>query len=88
MAKGIRDVPISNTSILAYNDKNALSCVSMLAYYNAVNEYTVVREMPTGKGYADMVFLPRKCSDKPAMIVELKYGKSTGEALRQIRESR
>ena len=88
MAKGIRDVHISNTSILAYNDKNALSCVIMLAYYNAVIEYTGVGERPTGMGYAEVVFLPRKGSYKPAMIVELKYGKSTGEALRQIRESR
>ena len=25
----------------------------MLAYYNAVNEYTVDREQPAGRGYAD-----------------------------------
>ncbi len=86
VAKGIRDVHMSNTSILAYNDENALSCVIALAYYNAVNDYTLVREMPAGKGFADVVFLPRKCTDRPAMIVELKYGKSAEEAIGQIKE--
>ncbi len=86
VAKGISEVHMSNTSILAYNDENALSCVITLAYYNAVNDYTMVREMPAGKGYADIVFVPRKWSDKPAMIVELKYGKSAGEAIEQIKD--
>lgn len=86
VAKGIRDVHMSNTSILAYNDENALSCVIALAYYNAVNDYTLVREMPAVKGFADVVFLPRKWMDRPAMIVELKYGKSAEEAIGQIKE--
>ncbi len=50
------------------------------------NDYTLVREMPAGKGFADVVFLPRKCTDRPAMIVELKYGKSAEEAIGQIKE--
>lgn len=58
----------------------------MLAYYNAKNEYTLIREMPTGKGYADIVFIPKKKSDKPAMVVELKYGDSVQEAIAQIKE--
>ena len=75
-----------NTSILQYNNENALSCVVTLAYYNAVNEYMLIREMPSGKGYADMVFLPRKYSAKPAMVVELKYGKPARSAIAQIKE--
>ena len=75
----------NNTSILQYNDENSLSCVITLAYYNAISEYTLIREMPTGKGYADIVFLPHKDSDKPAMIVELKYDKSVESALAQIK---
>ena len=77
---------MANTSILSYNNENALSCVITLAYYNAVNEYTLIREMPAGKGYADIVFLPRKCSDKPAMVVELKYDKTPQSAIEQIKE--
>ena len=71
---------------LKYNDENALSCVITLAYYNAANDYTLVREMPAGRGYADIVFLPRKYSDKPAMVVELKYDQSAEGAIRQIEE--
>lgn len=62
VAEGIDKVHRENTSILQYNNENTLSCVITLAYYNAVNEYTLVREMPTGKGYADIVFLPRRYS--------------------------
>ena len=42
--------------------------------------------MPAGKGYADIVFLPRRNSNKPAMVVELKYNKSAKGAISQIKE--
>ena len=77
-----------NTSILTYNDENSLSCVISLAYYNAMKEYMKVREFPTGKGFADIVYLPKKHSDKPAMIVELKYDKSAEGAIAQIKEKK
>lgn len=85
VAKGIYEVHQANSSILAFNNENALSCVITLAYYNAVNNYKLVREMPAGKGYADIVFLPKNHSNKPAMIVELKYGRSAEEAMEQIK---
>lgn len=88
VAKGIDEVHMANTSILQYHDENSLSCVISLAYYHAMNEYTLIRELPTGKGYADIVFLPRRHSDKPAMIVELKYQKSAEGAIHQIKEKR
>ena len=86
VAAGIEQVHMENVSVLKYNDENSLSCVITLAYYNAKNEYTLIREMPTGKGYADIIFLPRKKSDKPAMIVELKYDSSVQGAIAQIKE--
>ena len=75
-----------NTSILKYNDENSLACVISLAYYSAKKIYSVYREMPAGKGFADMVFVPRGESSAPAMIVELKCSSSPGSALQQIRE--
>lgn len=42
--------------------------------------------MPTGKGYADIVFLPKRYSDKPAMVVELRWNKSAQGAIEQIRD--
>ncbi|MFP3152915.1 ATP-binding protein [Lachnospiraceae bacterium ZAX-1] len=76
-----------NTSHLTYSDENALSYTVSLAYYSARQYYTIIRELPTGKGFADLVFLPRKTHmDKPAMIVELKWDKSAEGAISQIKE--
>lgn len=77
-----------NTSILTYNDENSLSCVISLAYYNAMKEYTKLRELPTGKGFADIVYLPKRRSGRPAMVVELKYDRSAEGALHQIKEKK
>lgn len=74
-----------NSSILKYNDENSLSCVISIAYYSAKRTYTVERELPAGKGYADLVFKPRRNNSNPAMIVELKYNKSTEAAIQQIK---
>lgn len=75
-----------NTSILKYNDENSLSCVISLAYYSARKTYIIERELPAGKGYADLVFRPRINNSNPAMIVELKYDKSAEGALAQIKK--
>jgi hypothetical protein len=77
------------TSHLNYSDENALSYVVSLAYYAARDYYTIIREMPTGRGYADMVFLPRiNHTDKPAMVVELKWDKSAQGPIKQIKEKK
>ena len=39
--------------------------------------------MDTGKGYADLVFIP-KMPDKPALLIELKYEESADTAIEQI----
>ena len=75
-----------NTSILKYNDENALSCVLSLAYYAARKSYIIERELPAGKGFADLVFKPRSNNSNPAMIVELKYDNSAESAVEQIKE--
>ena len=73
------------TSHLQYNDENALSYTVSLALYAARNFYHVYREFPSGSGFADMVYLPRKeFPDKPALVVELKWNKSAEGAIRQI----
>lgn len=74
-----------NTSILQYNNENSLSCVISLAYYSARRSYTMHREMPSGKGFADIVFIPRKNNINPAIIVELKFDKNAESAFEQIK---
>lgn len=86
VADGIQAAHLE-TSMLQYNDENALSYVVSLAFYTAREYYTIIREFPTGKGFADMVFLPRKkYSEKPAVILELKYNQSAETALEQVRD--
>ena len=75
-----------NTSILKYNDENSLSCVISLAYYSARKDYVMFREMPSGKGFSDIVFMPRKNIDKPALLIELKYNQSSESAIGQIKD--
>ncbi len=74
------------TSILTYNDENALSCTIALAYYSAREYYTSFRELPAGKGFADIVYIPRKNHpDKPALVIELKWNESAQGAIEQIK---
>lgn len=74
-----------NTSVLKYNDENSLACVISIAYYSARNKYIMFRELPTGKGYADIVYLPRRNVNAPAMVIELKHEKSAVGAIEQIK---
>ena len=74
-----------NTFVLKYHDENSLSCVVSLAYYSARKSYIIHRETPSGKGFADLIFEPRKNTDMAAFIVELKWGHSAEEALIQIK---
>jgi len=69
-----------------YNSEAALSYAIQLAYYNAQNYYTLIQEMDTGKGYADLVYIPSpKYPDKPVLLIELKYDKDAATAIDQIR---
>lgn len=69
----------------ADNNEAALSYAIMHAYYAAQACYIEIRELDSGKGYADIVFIPSpKYSSKPLIIIELKNGKSPEEAMRQI----
>jgi hypothetical protein len=84
VAKGVDAAHDENTSILSYNDENSLACVLSLAFYNARNDYVFHRELPTGKGFADLVLMPRKLSDNPAILLELKKDASVDTAIEQI----
>ena len=86
-AKLISDSHKENTSILKYNDENSLACVLAIAYYSARKDYIIHRELATGNGFADLVFIPRNGRDLPAMIIELKKGRSAEEAIQQIKDN-
>ena len=42
--------------------------------------------MPAGKGFADIVLIPRRHVDSPAIVLELKYNQDAETAIRQILE--
>ena len=69
-----------NTSILQYNNENSLE------YYAMQNKYIIHRELTTGKGFADLFFIPRKNTELPAIVVELKYNKTSGATIEQIKQ--
>ena len=84
VARGVDAAHDENTSILSYNNENSLASVLSLAYYYARNDYVVHRELPTGKGFADLVMIPRKNVDSPAIVLELKYNQDADTAIDQI----
>ena len=69
-----------------YNNEQALRMVIMLAYVSRVDDYCDFQELPGGKGYADILFFPKKNSRKPALLIELKWNHSCGGAIEQIKE--
>ena len=85
VAQAINRVHDENTSILAYNDENSLACVIAIAYIWAKNEYIIHREFASGKGYADLVMIPRRNVEKPALVIELKFNDSAESAIQQIK---
>ena len=88
VASAIEAAHSENTSILSYNDENSMACVLSIAYYYAHGDYIFHREYASGKGYADLVLMPRKNVDSPAIVIELKYGHNAEEAITQIKERR
>lgn len=87
VAKALDESHIHVTSNRSYNNEDALQSAIYLAYIYALNEYTIVREMTTGKEFADVVFIPF-VPERPAMIIELKRNDTADSAVNQIKEKR
>ncbi len=71
-----------------YNNEQSLRAVIKYAYLATVGQYIKVEEMPSGKGIADVVFIPMPVSRQPALIVELKWNKTSGGAIQQIKDKK
>ncbi|MBO6147825.1 MAG: AAA family ATPase [Lachnospiraceae bacterium] len=81
------------SSIINFNDENSLALAIMVSFYTARQYYSIVREFPAGKGFADIVFIPREQSMSPvlkgpvpAVVVELKWNRSARAAIKQIKD--
>ena len=75
------------TNPLTYNNEASFQSAIGLAFFYANLKYTVIKELPTGKGYADLALIPY-VPNIPAMIIELKNGKSAESAINQIKEKK
>ena len=85
VAKALDESHIHVTSNRSYNNEDALQSAIYLAYIYALNKYTIVKEMTTGKGFADVVFIPY-VPDIPAMVIELKRNGFAESAIDQIKQ--
>ncbi len=86
VAKAIEEIRDSQYAPTYYNDEQALRYVIKFAYIAALDQYLKVEELPSGKGIADVVYLPKRRSTLPALVVELKWNKSSEGAIRQVKE--
>lgn len=88
-AEKIEKIHTEYVSAIQYNNENSLSCVLSIAYLSAMQYYfKPIRELPTGRGFADFVFIPKKeyANEYPALVTELKWNKNAQTALNQIKE--
>lgn len=86
VAEAVAKVHDSNYAPKFYNDEQALRHTVKMAYISAIDQYARVEELPSGHGLADLVFIPRKRSALPALVVELKWNESAAGAIAQVKD--
>ena len=89
VALGMEKIHTEYASFIQYNDENSLSNVLAIAYLSSMKYYfKPVRELPTGRGFADFVYVPKPdyIADYPVLLVELKWDKTVQTAIHQIKE--
>lgn len=85
VAAQIEKIHAEETAVLFYNDEQALRSVIKLAYFSYKDQYLKFEELPAGDGYADIVYLPKKDSVLPALVIEMKWNQSAQGAIAQIK---
>lgn len=86
VAQLIEKVHNANSASVFYNDEQALRAVIQLAYISRVKDYLEFQEFPGGKGFADILFMPKRGTDKPMFLVELKWNRTAEGAIGQMKE--
>ena len=85
VAAAIQEAHSASTAPNFYNNEQALRSVIRIAYISCIDEFLRIDELPSGHGYADVVFFPKKNSAMPLLLIELKWNKTEEGALRQIK---
>jgi hypothetical protein len=86
VAMAIEEAHSAGCAPLYYNNEQALRSVIKFAYISCVDEFVRIEELPSGRGYADVVYLPKKGSVLPIMIIELKWNRPVKGAIEQIKQ--
>lgn len=89
VAQEIEKIHDSNSSTLNYNNEQSLRFIILIAYYYAKEQYEIIQELPTGKGFADIVFIPKHNIDiatYPPMVIELKWAENAQTAIQKIKD--
>ena len=84
VAEGVKTAHMDISSNLTYNKENEFRCAVRYAFCTADRYYTVVNELPAGKGFADIVFIPQD-GTVPLIVVELKRDTRVDKAIDQIK---
>ena len=87
VAEALDTSHIHVSSNRSYNNEDVLQSAIYLAFISALNYYSCFKELTTGKGFADVVYIPVH-PDKPALVIELKHNKSAESGLKQIKEKK
>ena len=89
VTEGMSVIHSETSSILKYNHESSLTSALLMAYYSAKLYYVnPIMELPSGKGFAAVVYLPRRNVNRPALAVELKWDQTADGAIRQIKEKK
>ena len=76
-----------NVSLLTYNrEESMVFCLISGLMWQTEREYEVFRELQSGKGSADLIYVPKRNMHLPILLIEFKYGQSAEEAMNQIKE--
>ena len=85
VAKAIDEIRDTQYAPTFYNNEQALRYVVKFAYIATVDQYLRVEELSSEKGIADVVYIPKKMSFLPALVIELKWNQSADGAIAQIK---
>ena len=86
VADGVQKVHMEESSMKDYNNEQALRAIIKLSLFTYRDHYIQMEELDSGTGYADIVFLPKRFENYPALVVELKYNDAADGAINQIKD--
>ena len=86
VAAAIDEIRKENYAPQFYNNEQSLRSIIKFAYIAAYDSYVKIEKLPSGKGLADIVMLPKRGSELPALVIELKWNKSAEGAVSQIKD--